>query len=55
MLTYDNQNGGASPLLSMPKKRYNFTLSAEAHEKLRKLAGIASMSAYLEKLIKEAK
>jgi len=39
----------------MKKKRYNFTLSHEAHEKLRKLAGIASMSAYLEKLIKEAK
>jgi hypothetical protein len=39
----------------MPTQRYNFTLSAETHEKLRKLAGIASMSAYLEKLIKEAK
>lgn len=41
--------------LRMKKKRYNFTLSNEAHEKLRKLAGIASMSAYLEKLIKDAK
>jgi predicted CopG family antitoxin len=39
----------------MPKKRHNFMLSDEAFKKLKALAGIASMSAYLEKLIKDAK
>jgi predicted CopG family antitoxin len=39
----------------MPKKRHNFMLSDEAFKKLKALAGIASMSACLEKLIKDAK
>jgi len=39
----------------MPKKRHNFMLSDEAFAKLKRLAGIASMSAYLEKLIKDIK
>jgi predicted CopG family antitoxin len=39
----------------MPKKRHNFMLSDEAFTKLKRLAGIASMSAYLEKMIKDAK
>jgi predicted CopG family antitoxin len=38
----------------MPKKRHNFMLSDEAFAKLKRLSGIASMSAYLEKLIKDA-
>jgi hypothetical protein len=46
---------GRKPLLFMPKKRHNFMLSDEAFAKLKRLAGIASMSAYLEKLIKDAK
>jgi len=39
----------------MQKLRQNVMLSDEAFEKLKRLAGIASMSAYLEKMIKDIK